>query len=199
MGWLSDAWDYARGATTTEAANQAQQQGTDQANAALRNMYELSYRDLEPWRRGGQEAFSRLASGDYATDLANDPGYQFRLGEGQRALEASASARGNLNSGATMKALTRYGQDYASNELDKAYSRLSNLAGFGASANMANIQNNQQYGQAVSANYTGQADANAAAAVNQWNTNMRMLSQLARVYGSRGTSGGGSGGQGQEK
>ena len=33
-----------------------------------------------------------------------DPGYQFRLSEGQKALERSAAAGGSLGSGGTLKA-----------------------------------------------------------------------------------------------
>ena len=52
-----------------------------------------------------------------------DPGYAFRLAEGQKALERSASSRGTLLTGGTAKALTRYGQDYASNEYQNVYNR----------------------------------------------------------------------------
>jgi len=53
----------------------------------------------------------------------NDPGYQFRLAEGQKALERSAAAKGGLLSGGTAKALDRYGQDYASGEYGNVYNR----------------------------------------------------------------------------
>jgi len=59
-------------------------------------------------------------------DFEADPGYQFRMDEGQRALERTAAARGNLLSGAQMKAAMRYGQDYASNEYDRGYNRNAN-------------------------------------------------------------------------
>ena len=57
--------------------------------------------------------------------LAADPGYQFRLSEGRRALEGSAAQRGTLRSGATLQALMDYGQNTASQEYDKAYNRAS--------------------------------------------------------------------------
>lgn len=41
------------------------------------------------------------------------PGYQFGLDEGAKTVQASAAARGGLNSGATLKALTKFGNDYA--------------------------------------------------------------------------------------
>lgn len=43
------------------------------------------------------------------------------MAEGNKAIERSAAARGGLNSGATLKALSRYNQDSASNEYTNAY------------------------------------------------------------------------------
>lgn len=52
-----------------------------------------------------------------------DPGYQFRLQEGQKALERSAAARGGLFSGRAAKDLTNYGQGAASQEYGNAFNR----------------------------------------------------------------------------
>jgi len=54
------------------------------------------------------------------------PPCQFRLAEGQKAIERSAAARGILNSGSTRKALERYGQGMASQEYRNAYNRALN-------------------------------------------------------------------------
>jgi hypothetical protein len=56
-------------------------------------------------------------------DFVKDPGYEFRQQEGNKALERSAAARGGLYSGAALKALDRYNQDYASNEFTNAFNR----------------------------------------------------------------------------
>ncbi len=58
-----------------------------------------------------------------AQDVLSDPGYQFRLGQGEQALQQGAAARGTLNGGATQKAILGYGQDYASNEFNNVYNR----------------------------------------------------------------------------
>ena len=78
-------------------------------------------------------------------DFEATPGYQFRLQEGMDTLQYSAAARGDLLTGATAEALTRYGQDYASGEYQAAYNRfnqnqsnrfrrLSAVSGFGQTA-----------------------------------------------------------------
>lgn len=55
--------------------------------------------------------------------LAGDPSYQFRLKEGQRALQNSAAARGTLRTGGTLKDLLGYGQSFASQEYNNIYNR----------------------------------------------------------------------------
>ena len=111
---------------------------------------------LQPYVTAGQGGLSTLASmlgpgGSLITPLtasqvmANDPGYQFRLQQGQKALETSASARGGLLGGAAEKAAMQYGQGFASNEYQNSWNRLmqqrqqqygmlSGLAGMGEQA-----------------------------------------------------------------
>jgi len=52
-----------------------------------------------------------------------DPGYAFRLAEGQKALDRQAAARGGLISGAALKGAQRYGQDMGSQEYMNAFNR----------------------------------------------------------------------------
>ena len=67
---------------------------------------------MQPWDREFE-----------APTVTDDPGYQFRLQEGLDALERSAAARGSFLTGASAEALTRYGQDYASQEYGNTYRR----------------------------------------------------------------------------
>jgi hypothetical protein len=61
---------------------------------------------------GSTTAATRRAYGGFFTS----PGYQFRLDQGNQAVQRSAAARGILGSGATMKAIDRYSQGLASSE-----------------------------------------------------------------------------------
>lgn len=56
-------------------------------------------------------------------DLYNDEGYKFLLKEAQDATNGAAATRGNLASGATLKALQDRAAGLASQEYDKAYGR----------------------------------------------------------------------------
>lgn len=55
--------------------------------------------------------------------MEQDPGYAFRLAEGQKAIERSTAARGGLQSGAALKAAAEYGQSMGSQEYGNAYNR----------------------------------------------------------------------------
>jgi len=76
----------------------------------------------------------------------NSPGYDFRKKEGERSITASRAASGQLGSGDTLKALTRYGQDYASNEFNTQLGQLMSVAGIGQSATNSGNQLASNYG-----------------------------------------------------
>jgi hypothetical protein len=126
-------------------------------------------------------------------DFVKDPGYDFRMKEGQKALERSAAARGGLNGGAQMKALSRYGQDYASNEYGNAYNRFTNdqtnrfnrlsaVSGLGQAAASQMGQAGQNYANQVGQNMMGSANAQAASGIagaNAWGGALSNIGQSA--------------------
>jgi hypothetical protein len=174
------------GANATDAAKSAQQAGVQSANSALTDSYNRQQGILAPNAQLGNYAMSRLADGhlqDGNQVLQSDPGYQFRLDEGNKAISNAAAARGLGNSGGTLKALTKYGQDYASNEYNNSYNRqyntLSQLAGYGQNStnNLANAAG--QYGMGIANNYTGGANAQAAAEIAKGNQISNLVGQGA--------------------
>ena len=70
-----------------------------------------------------QQLAQALAAGFNPGDLSEDAGYQFRLGQGQKALGQSLAARGMGQSGAALKAAQEYGQNLANQEYNDAYNR----------------------------------------------------------------------------
>jgi hypothetical protein len=128
------------------AVNTAASQGAGNVNTAARagaqgatDAAQQANQYLDPYMQYGQQAGQQMldyaSGGGYkptdwnapdkftAADLETDPGYQFRLAEGNKALQAQAAAKGILQSGGTLKALTRYGQDAASQEYANAWDR----------------------------------------------------------------------------
>jgi len=61
-----------------------------------------------------------------AEGMFADPGYQFRLDQGRKALEQSAAGRGTLRTGGTLKDILSYGQNMASQEYGNVYNRALN-------------------------------------------------------------------------
>ncbi len=73
----------------------------------------------------GQDPYAAAApfTGPTAADMAADPGYQFRLRQGQEALERSGAARGVTNTGGTLRDILDYGQQAASQEYGNVFRR----------------------------------------------------------------------------
>jgi len=160
----------------------AQTNAANQANATQRYIFDTQRADSQPWLQAGTGALSQLSNNNFMNNWQQDPGYQFRMAEGMKAINAAGSARGNAMGGAAMKELTRYGQDFASNEYDKVYnrnsSRLSALAGFGQNANSQNAQSGQNYGNQVSSNQIGLGNAAAGSIMGQTNRLGGVISQI---------------------
>lgn len=93
---------------------------------------------------------------------SSSPSYQFRLGEGTKALERSQAARGRLFSGATGMALQRYGQGFASQEFENDFRRLGALSGAGDNAQGITINAGQNYANNASANTIAAGNARAS-------------------------------------
>jgi len=160
-----------------------------QASDTQMQMYNQQRADQEPWRQSGAAALGimdkdmqsgEMTRGFSMSDFNKDPGYQFRMAEGQRALEGSASARGSLNSGGTLRALTRYGQDMGAQEYQSAYNRfnndqsnrfnrLSSMAGIGQTANNQLAQSGQNAGNNISQNQMAAGNAISAGQIGQGN------------------------------
>ena len=174
------------GASASRSAAKTQAGAADRAAELQQQQYEQTREDLAPYRAAGQTALNALTP--LATNyqkfgmdqFQQDPGYAFRLSEGQKALDRSAAARGGLISGGALKAAQRYGQDMGSQEYMNAFNRyqternaqlnpLQSLAGVGqTTANQLG-----QFGASNAANVgnlmTGGAAAQAAGQVGMAN------------------------------
>lgn len=182
----------------------AQIGSTWQANEVLKDSYNKQLGYLQPWNEAGLSALSQMQDPSFnktfsMADFQEDPGYQFRMSEGMKALDRSAAAKGGLNSGAQMKAISRYGQDMASQEYQNAYNRfnsdqdrrfgrLSSLAGLGTNATGQMVNATGQYGSNLSNNMTGLGNAVGGnyAAVAQANQNQtKTIGNMAAMASDR--------------
>lgn len=140
--------------------------------------------------------FGRYARPFGTSDFQADPGYAFRLSEGLKALEASRAARGGLLSGATGKALSRYGQGLASQEYGNAFTRyqteranrlapLGSLMQTGQAAASGMAGNAGMYGATAGGLTTDIGAAQAAGDVGSANAIANALSQYSRYASSQ--------------
>lgn len=189
MEWLANYFTGHKDAEAAESAAAAQEEAAQQALALQREMWEQQRADQQPWMQAGQATLADLlrqmqgGGFDNRTDpsqLANDPGFQFRMAEGQKALERSAAARGGLRSGATLKSLARYSQGVASDEFNNAwnrtetsnanrYNRLANLAGVGQASAQHLGGLGQGFANSASSLYGAIGNANSAGIIGQAN------------------------------
>lgn len=134
---------------------------------------------------------------DFAAGI--DPGYAFRLQQGQMANQRAANVGGGALSGNTLQGLNKYSQDLASQEYGNAFNRyqtqrsniyntLANIAGIGqtgqtatnqASTNLANAATNLGVGSAAAQAAGGVGSAQAYTnAINNATNNYTLASLL---------------------
>lgn len=169
----------------------AQIEAAREALAEQRRQFDLNRADLAPYRGAGVNALSRLSAWQPfdGTGFVESPDYAYRYNEGVRGINADASARGLLNSGARVKALQDRGQQLASGEYANWFARQGGLnsqnfnqqasiagigqagtnagvaAGSGSANAMSNILSGMGNAQAAGANAAGNAQAGA---MNNW-------------------------------
>jgi hypothetical protein len=190
-------------AGATDRAAQLERQTSQEQLALQKRMYEEDIARQKPFYDVGVNALPELVSASRYEPFTMgkfqaDPGYAFRLGEGTKALERSAAARGGLLSGGTGKALQRFGQEFGSQEYTNAFNRylgerdarlkpLQALTGMGQTTS-------QQLG-AAGQNYAG-SSANIAGNMATNVGNLMGSGAAARASGYVGTANALTGGLG---
>jgi len=201
-----------QGKAAKSAAN-AQVASAAEASRLQREMFDEQVRLQEPFRQGGLTGQNRImellgiggnaAAGDYGrygrdfsmNDFEADPGYAFRLAEGNKALERSAASRGMLLSGSMFKGLQRYGQEMGSQEYQNAFNRyqtnrsnqlnpLQSLMGAGQTATNTLSNAAGQLGGQLGENAIGAGNARASGYVGQANAYTNAINGVANAFGS---------------
>jgi hypothetical protein len=116
------------GGIASNSAAKAQAGAANRASDLQYQQYQEDVARQKPFYDVGVNALPELVEASKykpfgMEDYKQDPGYAFRLAEGQKALERTAAARGGLISGGALKAAERYGQDMGSQEYTNAFNR----------------------------------------------------------------------------
>lgn len=201
------------GGSSAKSAASTQAAAADRAAELQNQQFQQTRQDQMPWLKAGEQALNKLIPmTDYQkfgmNQFTADPGYAFRLSEGQKALDRSAAARGGLISGGALKAAQRYGQDMGSQEYMNAFNRyqternaalnpLQSLAGVGqttatnlgtaGAANAANVGNLLTGGAAAqAAGQVGMANAftGGLGTYLNYTSNNNLLNALRKNTGS---------------
>ena len=141
------------------------------------------YQKMAPYENFGMKQFEA------------DPGYNFRMAEGMKALERSAAARGLLQSGPTLKGIQQYGQNLASSEYENAFSRYLSerearmdpyryLTGVGQAAAAGQAANVGSSGAALAEIAAQRGNVNAAQAAGTAGAIGNALGSVAQGVGS---------------
>ena len=161
-GWAMAAASVAGAYMSSEASKSAADTQANAANNATNAQATALQQQIalnKPFYDVGVGAVNKLSTqapfDPNSFNYQADPGYAFRLSEGNKALNASAAARGGMISGNALKAAETYGQNMGSQEYQNAYNRY--VQGYGI--NTANNQYLANLGQS-SANNTANAIGN---------------------------------------
>jgi len=187
MAWMMAAAVVGSSLIGASAASDAASTQADAANRSADLQYKQYLDSVErqkPFYDVGVNALPELVAASRYTPFGmdqfqQDPGYAFRLAEGQKALERSAAARGGLISGGALKAAEEFGQGIATREYQNAFNR----AQIERAARLNPLQSLTGMGQ-TTANTLGASGAAAAGNIGQ----DYMSAANARASGYIGTA-----------
>lgn len=220
---------------TTAAGNAARgvQQATGDANKTLADTLAEQRGLQNPYVQSGQTATQGLMDlagmfkpgGQYGgefsfdpTKIADDPGYQFQVAEGMKALQRAQAARGQVLGGGAVKDALRFSQGVASTSTNDAFRRaletfnanrenalralspLSQVAQMGQNGANALTGALSNYGSQASSNiigagrYAGDVDINAAQFTGSADMNATKMANDAIMGGANAQAAGKVGG-----
>lgn len=188
------------GSQQAKAAKKAAKEQTKATKATIAQQERALERQIglqEPFRQTGVNALADYGTASQYTPFGMDqfqadPGYQFRMSEGLKALERSAASRGILQSGGTLKDITRFGQDAASQEYQNAFQRylterqaklqpLEYRIGLGQAAASGQAANVGSTAATVGGLTTSLGDIRAAGTIGQANAFTNTLGNLSSL------------------
>lgn len=199
-GWVAGATVVGAGigAYASNKASKEQARALREGAAAEERMFNRQVELQEPFRQVGVNALPELvAASRYEpftmAKFQADPGYAFRLKEGLRAIENSALAGGMGQSGATLRGITRYGQQLGSEEFTNAFNRyqaeraarlnpLQSLTGMGQTAASTLANQAGAYGQALASNAATMGNIRASGYMGTANALTNALGQGVNYY-----------------
>ncbi|WP_422057961.1 hypothetical protein [Sphingomonas sp.] len=129
---------------------------------------------------------AQQAANDAFNIVKNSTGYQFRVNEGQNALNSGYAGSGLLQSGAALRALDDYRQNMASNEFGNYMAYLGNQQGVGLSAGSAIAGVSQNYANNMASQNNAMASTIANSALARGQGNAQLWGGVGNALGQFG-------------
>jgi len=198
----------AGGAMQASAADKAsgiQAQGAADALALQTRQYEEGVARQQPWLDAGRTALDAYQgelglsdaakAGTFKSGFKETPGYAFQVAEGEKGTVNNMAALGMKNSGAALKALTRFRTGLADATYGEYLNRVGGAAGMGQTAtteantmgqNFANTASNltRDRADATASGYVGGANAWSNALTGVTNTAGFALGNVSNNFGA---------------
>lgn len=206
MGFIADIIGASANSKAIKQATQAATTAADNNNLLARENRDLNVANFTPdMTRGNQagdtlSAFLGLGGDQNASNTAlqtflKNTGYQFGRDQGISAITGNAATRGLLNSGSTVKALDKFGTDYAQSAgVNPFLERLTQLSQQGVQAKSAIAGVGQNFVTQTSQNNdssaTNTGNAAIAGAKNTTNLLGQIVGSLNQAAGASSYGGG---------
>lgn len=207
---LGGGLDEATGGGATGAAREAAQTANASNREALalqQRIYDESIARQQPYYQAGVNALPGYlkgiaAGGEYVrpftmADFRTDPGYNFRLSQGMKALNASMAAKGLGVSGPNIKGAINFGQEAGTQDYGRAlqdfYGRqevarnaAAGVAGYGPTSNALASTAGQNYATNAGNLMTNQGDTSANAMLAAERARQSAYGNIGKAFGSGG-------------
>lgn len=177
--------------SATKKATDASTAATTANNALQASTYAANASRLDPYGMRGNaagDAINALLLGGKGQGAAfnqfrNSTGYDFRVSEGNKAVNTGFAGKGLLQSGAAMKALTKYGQNTASGEFGNYLDQLRGQQNTGLAGASALAGVGQNMANSVSQNNSTNASNIGNAALAGASNNNALIGGLVNTAG----------------
>lgn len=152
------------------------------AGSGGQTLYKVGDQTFATLEEAQAYANANLEGGTPYGGFQESPGYRFAFDQGMAGIDASASAGGNLYSGATMQAANQFGQGIANQEFNNYYNQVSGIAGAGQAAAGQTAQAGTNYATGGANALANMGNAQAAGSIGVGNALMGGINTGLGLY-----------------
>jgi len=178
----------------SQSASRTAAGAANRSTRAQTRMYNQMRDDLEPYREAGLGGLAGIQSLlNDPSSILDDPAYKFNLAQGQEAITGKAAAGGTLQSGATLKDLTRFGQGLATSTYQQQIQNQMGLANLGVQGASQGAASGAAMGSGIGGSIMQSGAFQGAGAMGGANAMSGGLQDYAKFQMMQSQYGGGAG------